>query len=88
MANLYLISGVTVELGRTYPYIGVGRGRTEYRIYDDRAGWFVGGKYTAETPRGAAKILQAINRVGIDSWLDAMHNGYDRQQLKEWAGIR
>lgn len=88
MPSLYLTSGVTYELGQEYPYIGVGYGRTEFRIYADRDGWFQAGRYTAVTPRGAAKIQQAIDQVGRDGWLDALHNGFDRQQLKEKAGIR
>lgn len=88
LPSLYLTSGVTVELGQTYPYIGVGRGKTEFRIYADREGWFVDGRYTAVSPRGAAKIQEVIDRVGRDGWLDALHKGFDRQKLKEKAGIR
>lgn len=89
MTTPSIINGVQVDAGQPYPYVGVGFGRTEYRIYQDREGWFRNGEYQTLPPKGksASRIKQAIEQAGLNTFLDYLRNGGEKWQLKEKAGI-
>lgn len=84
-----LISGIQTEGAYQYPYVGLGLGRLEYRIYTDREGWFKSGEYEAIPPKGtsASRIRQAIAQAGKPAFLDYLIHGGDKWTLKEKAGI-
>jgi len=87
--NPTLISGIQTEGDYQYPYVGLGMGRIEYRIYADREGWFKNGEFEAVPPKGtsASRIRQAIAQAGKSSFLEYLINGGDKWKLKEKAGI-
>jgi hypothetical protein len=84
-----IISGIQTEGPYTYPYVGLSLGKYEYRIYDDREGWFVGGDFTAIPPKGysANQIKQALQQAGKGSFLDYLAGVLEKWKLKELAGI-
>src|ERR1700749_2094479 len=85
-----LISGIQTEGQHQYPYVGLGLGRLEYRIYTDREGWFVNSEYSAIPPKGpsAGRIRQAIAQAGKPAFLEYLIHGGDKWRLKEKAGIK
>lgn len=88
---LYLVSGSTIEGTQTFPYIGVGCGTkrvVEYRIYEDREGWFVDGEFTISEPHGSTKVWEAVERAGREAFLDVLLRDGARWVLKEKAEIK
>lgn len=89
MKTLSIISGVQSEGDHKYPYVGLGLGKYEYRIYNDREGWFVGGEYTALAPKGSSanRIKQSLGQAGKQTFLAYLNDQVEKWQLKEKAGI-
>lgn len=92
MANRtpYLVSGITVERGVSHPYIGLGIGSQrviEFRIYEDREGWFVDGNYTPGQPSGSKPVEAVLNTVPRSAFLATMAGEMERWKLKELLGI-
>lgn len=84
-----IIRGVHTEGDRPYPYVGLGLGKYQYRIYTDREGWFVNGEYTPIVPKGgpANKIKQAVGLAGKPAFLQFLSDSLEKWKLKEMAGI-
>lgn len=84
-----IINGLQTEGRYQYRYTGLQLGKIQYRIYEDREGWFIDGKYTAIPPRGksASRIKKALDQAGVPSFLDHLSGGLEKWKLKELAGI-
>lgn len=89
MKNPTITSGITVDFGSQHPYVGLTLGKVEYRIYEDREGWFVEGSYTAVPPRAnsAKAIKRAIDLAGAEAFLELLAGRIDKYKMKELAGI-
>lgn len=89
MAKPTIINGVQTENGHQYRYTGLELGRYQYRIYEDRDGWFVEGDYTSVMPGShqAKSIWRAIQTATPGSFLEYLKGGLEKWQLKEKAGI-
>ena len=88
MKNPTLISGLQTEGPYQYAYVGLELGRYQYRIYEDREGWFINGEYTAIPPKGASvtRIKTALDRAS-SSFLEYLAGRMEKWKLKEQAGI-
>jgi hypothetical protein len=84
-----ITSGIQTEGSYTYPYVGLSLGKYEYRIYEDREGWFVSGDFTAIPPKGSSanRIRQALHQAGKGSFLDYLAGALEKWKLKELAGV-
>lgn len=83
-----LTTGITILGSEALKFVGVSCGRFEYRIYTDRQGWYVGGGYTVDRPRGAVatQIQKAINQGG-EAFFHFLEGGLEKWELKERVGI-
>jgi len=84
-----IINGIQTEGPYTFRYTGLQLGNIQYRIYEDRQGWFVDGLYTAIPPKGktASTIRRALDQAGPQAFLDYLFERLDKWKLKELAGI-
>lgn len=89
MTSPAIIKGFHTEGPYQYQYAGLQLGKLQYRIYEDRAGWFIDGEYSAIPPKGksATQIRRAIDQAGRQAFLDYLFDRMEKWKLKELAGI-
>lgn len=83
-----ITTGITVDGPNQHSYVGIMSGKVEYRIYEDREGWFLEGQYTAIPPKGksASQIRNALDQAG-GALLEFLDGKLEKWELKEKAGI-
>lgn len=85
-----IINGIQTIGPYRYQYTGLQLGKVQFRVYEDREGWFVNSEFTPETAvkgPAAKRIKTALDQSGVEAFRHYLTGVIEKWKLKELAGV-